>query len=187
MCYKDDSLVSSLNRLHNTVFENACIFYLIERSIGVSPITSASAIIRALVWPPDKPLIRLLRLISSPVNVFARFIVSASKFSLPGRRALICITRNSSTERSARQRVFWVIRAIGLKAGSRTKDSGGTSPLMRIHLPVTVSPCARVSISFIKADFPEPVGPTIDKVSLVLSRYSQILPSLQICFFQIQW
>ena len=36
---------------------------------------------------------------------------------------------------------------------------------MRILLPVTVSPSARFSISLIKADFPEPVGPTIDKVS----------------------
>ena len=77
----------------------------------------------------------------------------------------MCINRNASTERSAKQRVFWVIMAIGLKAGSLTKASGGTSPLMRILLPVIVSPCARVSISLIKADFPEPVGSTIDRVS----------------------
>lgn len=89
--------------------------------------------------------------------------------------------RNSDTVRSIRHFVFWVIMATGLQAGLRTNSSGGTSPFTRTLRPVTVSPWANTSISFIKAVFPEPVGPTIDTVSpgaMSIGSKSSGLPSL---------
>ena len=62
-------------------------------------------------------------------------------------------------------RVLWVISAMGFFAGSRTRSSGGSSPLTRMLRPVAVSSCASTSISLMNADFPEPVGPTMERVS----------------------
>jgi len=115
---------------------------------------TASATRSDRVCPPESAVIRAPDRISSPVNSFARAIVRPTMLSSSILRDRTCIARNSSTVRSARHRVFWVIRATGLCAGSRTNSSGGYSPLTRTVRPVAVSLRAKTSISLMKALFP---------------------------------
>ena len=132
---------------------------------GVWPIRIASAMRSDRVWPPESEVIRMHSLIFSPVNSFASPTVRATRCSASVSRALMWSARNLSTVRSAITRVFWVMSAMGFFEGSRTRSSAGSAPFTRMLRPVAVSSWARTSMSLMNADFPDPVGPTMERVS----------------------
>lgn len=133
--------------------------------IGVLLTSRASATISERVCPPESRVMRISPPSASPVNSFASAIVSSTVSAESSPRAAQCIPRNCRTCRSARHLLVCAIIAIGLFAGSRQINSGGSPPFTSTVRPVTVSCWAKTSMSLIRADFPDPVGPTIETES----------------------